>query len=214
MTQCLLVRACNTCAVRYVCVRLRASDSRRNGQQRSQTGSIEKVNMAKQYTTAPALSIDPKKLYTAILHTSVGDVEVELFAAQAPVTVNNFVFLARDGFYDGITFHRVIPDFMAQTGDPTGTGRGGPGYQFADEKSALELPHDSPGILSMANAGPNTNGSQIFITYAATPHLNGRHAVFGKVKKGLDVLRQIAPRDPGRATKPGDVIESISITEK
>jgi cyclophilin family peptidyl-prolyl cis-trans isomerase len=169
--------------------------------------------MAKQYSAPPPMTIDPKKHYTATLHTARGDIVVELFAAQAPVTVNNFVFLARDGFYDGVTFHRVIPDFMAQTGDPTGSGRGGPGYRFNDEAGALALKHDGPGILSMANAGPNTNGSQIFITYTATPHLNGKHAVFGRVTQGLDVLRAIAPRDPMRATQPGDVIRTITITE-
>ena len=136
-----------------------------------------------------------------------------MFAAKAPVTVNNFVFLARDGFYDGVTFHRVIRDFMAQTGDPTGTGSGGPGYRFNDEPGALALPHDGPGILSMANAGPNTNGSQIFITYMATPHLNGKHGVFGKVTRGFDVVKQLSVRDPMRAAKPGDKIESITIEE-
>jgi cyclophilin family peptidyl-prolyl cis-trans isomerase len=173
----------------------------------------ERESMAQQYQTPPAMTIDPAKSYTATFHTEKGDVVAELFASKAPITVNNFVFLARDGFYDGVTFHRVIPDFMAQTGDPTGTGSGGPGYRFNDEPGALALAHDTPGILSMANAGPNTNGSQIFITYAATPHLNGKHGVFGRVTRGLDVLKQIAPRDPGRAAKPGDKIESISIEE-
>lgn len=167
----------------------------------------------KQYTAAPPMTIDPAKSYRAIFHTEKGDFEAELFADKAPVTVNNFVFLARDGFYDGVTFHRVMTDFMAQTGDPTGTGSGGPGYRFNDEPGALALPHDGPGILSMANAGPNTNGSQIFITYVATPHLNGKHGVFGRVTRGLDVVKQIMPRDPGRAAKPGDKIESISIEE-
>lgn len=169
--------------------------------------------MANKYAAAPPMTIDPAKNYTATFHTEKGDFVAELFAREAPVTVNNFVFLARDGFYDGITFHRVIPDFMAQTGDPTGTGSGGPGYRFNDEPGALALQHDGPGILSMANAGPNTNGSQLFITYAATPHLNGKHGVFGRVKRGLDVVKQIAPRDPGRAARPGDKIESISIEE-
>ncbi len=169
--------------------------------------------MAKRYNAPPAMVIDPKKQYTATLHTDKGDIKIELFAAQAPVTVNNFVFLAREGFYDGVTFHRVIPGFMAQGGDPTGTGTGGPGYKFADERGALALKHDGAGILSMANAGPNTNGSQFFITYEATPHLNGKHAVFGRVVEGLDVLRKISPRDPGTARQPGDAIKSITITE-
>jgi cyclophilin family peptidyl-prolyl cis-trans isomerase len=170
--------------------------------------------MAKQYSSPPPMTIDPSKQYEATIHTEKGDIVAELFAKEAPITVNNFVFLAREGFYDGVTFHRVIPDFMAQTGDPTGTGRGGPGYRFNDEPGALALKHDGPGILSMANAGPNTNGSQIFITYTATPHLNGRHGVFGRVIRGQDVLRQITPRDPDRARQPGDKIESISIAER
>lgn len=159
------------------------------------------------------MAIDPKKQYTATIRTSKGIVIADLSADRAPATVNNFVFLSREGFYDGVTFHRVIPDFMAQTGDPTGTGTGGPGYQWDDERSALELKHDAPGTLSMANAGANTNGSQIFITYTATPHLNGRHAVFGRVTAGMDVLRSIRPRDPQRDSQPGDTIASIAIEE-
>ena len=169
--------------------------------------------MAKQYSAPPAMQIDPNKKYLAILHTSRGDMTVELFASQAPVTVNNFVFLARDGFYNGTTFHRVIGGFMAQGGDPTGTGTGGPGYRFNDESGALALQHNSEGILSMANAGRNTNGSQFFITYGPTPHLNGKHGVFGKVTKGLDVLRSIRERDPQRDRQPGDAIFSIDIVE-
>jgi cyclophilin family peptidyl-prolyl cis-trans isomerase len=159
------------------------------------------------------MQIDPKKKYTAILHTDKGDITVDLFAAQAPITVNNFVFLAREGFYNNTTFHRVIGGFMAQAGDPTGTGTGGPGYRFNDEASALALPHDGEGILSMANAGRNTNGSQFFITYGPTPHLNGKHAVFGKVSKGLDVLRSIRERDPQRDRQPGDTLHFIEIVE-
>ncbi len=169
--------------------------------------------LAKQYSSAPAMQIDPKKKYTAILHTDKGDITVDLFAAQAPATVNNFVFLARDGFYNNTTFHRVIGGFMAQAGDPTGTGTGGPGYRFNDEASALALPHDGEGILSMANAGRNTNGSQFFITYGPTPHLNGKHAVFGKVSKGLDILRSIRERDPQRDRQPGDTMHFIEIVE-
>lgn len=169
--------------------------------------------MAKQYSEAPPLTIDPKKDYEATIHTAGGDIRIQLLAGQAPETVNNFVFLARDGFYDGVTFHRVIPNFMAQTGDPTGTGRGGPGYTWKDEAPALKLRHDGSGTLSMANAGPNTNGSQFFITHIATPHLDGKHAVFGRVIKGMDVLLNIAPRDPMRASTPGDQIERITITE-
>jgi cyclophilin family peptidyl-prolyl cis-trans isomerase len=156
--------------------------------------------------------IDPKKKYTATFKTEAGDFVVELYADKAPKTVNNFVFLARDHFYDGVTFHRVIKGFMAQGGDPTGTGTGGPGYKFADEFHP-SLRHAGPGILSMANAGPGTNGSQFFITYAATPHLDNHHTVFGKVIKGLDVVLAIPERDPSRAKQPGTKINSIEITE-
>ena len=169
--------------------------------------------MAKQYSAPPPMTIDPKKSYDATITTALGDIVVHLLAGSAPVTVNNFVFLARDGFYDGVTFHRVIPDFMAQTGDPTASGAGGPGYTWNDEESALRLKHDSPGTLSMANAGRNTNGSQFFITFGPTPHLDGKHAVFGRVTKGMDVLRQISPRDPG-ATQPGDAIERVTIEDR
>lgn len=161
---------------------------------------------------APELSIDPEKDHTATIKTAKGDIVIQLYAKSAPLTVNNFVFLAQDGFYDGVTFHRVIPGFMAQTGDPTGTGRGGPGYRFNDEASALKNRHSDAGILSMANAGPNTNGSQFFITYGPTPHLDGKHAVFGTVVKGIDVLKSISERDPGPSSTPGDVIETIEIT--
>ncbi len=168
--------------------------------------------MAKQYPAPPAMSIDPKKRYTASVKTDQGDFVIELYADKAPLTVNNFVFLARDGYYDGVTFHRVIKGFMAQGGDPTGTGTGGPGYKFKDEFHP-SLKHSGPGILSMANAGPNTNGSQFFITHGPTPHLDGRHSVFGKVTQGLDVVLAIPERDPGRAKAPGAAIVSIEITE-
>ena len=165
----------------------------------------------KQYSAAPPMTIDPTKQYTATIELEKGgSIVVELFASDAPRTVNNFVFLATDGFYDGVTFHRVIPGFMAQTGDPTGTGMGGPGYRFEDEFSP-NLRHSGPGVLSMANSGPNTNGSQFFITFEATSFLDGRHAVFGKVTEGLDVVNGIATRDPGSATAPGDAIRTITI---
>jgi cyclophilin family peptidyl-prolyl cis-trans isomerase len=169
--------------------------------------------LAKQYSQAPGMVIDPAKKYTAVFHTDKGDFTVELFAKEAPLTVSNFVFLARDHFYDGVTFHRVIPGFMAQSGDPTGTGRGGPGYKFNDEPGALKLRHQGPGILSMANAGPNTNGSQFFITFGTTEHLNGKQGVFGKVISGMDVVNSIRPRDPDRDRQPGDKILSIDIIE-
>jgi cyclophilin family peptidyl-prolyl cis-trans isomerase len=168
--------------------------------------------MAKQYDAAPPMVIDPAKRYSATIATERGDIVVELYADKVPATVNNFVFLARDGYYDGVTFHRVIANFMAQTGDPTGTGRGGPGYKFSDEFEP-SLRHDGPGVLSMANAGPNTNGSQFFITHKATPHLDGKHAVFGRVVEGMDVVYSIPERDPGSAREPGLAMTSVTITE-
>lgn len=171
--------------------------------------------MAKNYTKSPDLIIDPKKKYQAIFHTQRGDIRVDLFADRAPVTVNNFVFLARDGFYNGTTFHRVIKNFMVQGGDPTGTGRGGPGYKWNDEAGAMRIRHDGPGILSMANAGANTNGSQFFITHGPTPHLDGKHAVFGRVadQDSLAVLFKIRERDPMSDPNPGDTLESVEIVE-
>jgi cyclophilin family peptidyl-prolyl cis-trans isomerase len=168
--------------------------------------------MAKRYAAPPPMTLDPKKKYTATFKTEAGNFVVDLFADRAPKTVNNFVFLAREGFYDGVTFHRVIRDFMAQGGDPTGTGTGGPGYKFEDEFHPA-LRHDGPGILSMANAGQNTNGSQFFITHRTTPHLDNKHSVFGKVSQGLEVLLSIPERDPGRARQPGAQIITIEIGE-
>jgi cyclophilin family peptidyl-prolyl cis-trans isomerase len=160
----------------------------------------------------PSGDLDLSKNYAAHVVTERGAFDVELFAADAPLTVENFVNVARAGFYDGTTFHRVIPGFMAQGGDPTGTGRGGPGYQFSDELSPARR-HDAAGVLSMANAGPNTNGSQFFITFGPTPHLDGKHAVFGRVTSGMDVVNALRERDPGRDPNPGDRIERIEITE-
>ncbi len=160
--------------------------------------------MAKQYAKAPEMTIDPKGSYRATIKTNRGDIVIELSAEHAPKTVNNFVTLAKDGFYDGVAFHRVIPNFMVQGGDPTGTGRGGPGYKFEDETRGNPLRHNSPGILSMANAGPNTNGSQFFITHGPTPHLDGIHTVFGKVVEGQDVVDAI---------RQGDQMESVTISE-
>ena len=157
----------------------------------------------KQWNIPPQMTIDPKKNYTATMETSKGTIEIELFAKDAPKTVNNFVFLAREGFYDGVTFHRVISNFMIQGGDPTGSGRGGPGYKFEDEVRTNPNKHGT-GSLSMANAGPNTNGSQFFITHSPQPHLDGKHTVFGKVTSGMDVVNAI---------RQGDVITSVTITE-
>ena len=168
--------------------------------------------MAKTYAAPPALTIDPKKKYTALFKTEKGDFTVELYADKVPNTVNNFVFLAREGYYDNVTFHRVISNFMAQGGDPTGTGTGGPGYKIADEFHP-SLRHNSAGILSMANAGPNTNGSQFFITHGPTPHLDHRHSVFGKVVQGMDIVLSFPDRDPMRAKTPGVKILNIEITE-
>ena len=168
--------------------------------------------MAKQWNTPPAMTIDQKKKYKARMETDKGTMVIELFADKTPKTVNNFVFLSREGFYDGIIFHRVIKDFMAQGGDPTGNGTGGPGYRFADEFHP-NLKHDKPGILSMANAGPNTNGSQFFITHVPTPHLNNKHTVFGQVVEGMDVLMSIPARDPMRPEYPGAKILKVIIEE-
>ncbi len=166
------------------------------------------------YDTPPPMVIDTTKTYRARITTEKGEIVAELFDDKVPQTVNNFVFLARQGFYDNTTFHRVIPDFMAQGGDPSGTGRGGPGYRFADEFDP-SLRHDGPGILSMANSGPNTNGSQFFITYVATPWLDDRHAVFGRVVEGMDVLESLTPRDPEQNPDyAGDKILSITIEEE
>ena len=169
--------------------------------------------MAKQYSGPPPMVIDSTKRYTATISTDEGDIVIELFADKAPRTVNNFVFLARDGYYDGVSFHRVIKGFMAQGGDPTGSGSGGPGYKFDDEFHPA-LRHDGPGTLSMANAGPGTNGSQFFITYAATPHLDGKHTVFGRVIEGMDVVDAIPERDPQRSREPGVVMNSVIINEE
>jgi len=152
--------------------------------------------MPKKYNSYPDMVIEPTKTYRANIHTNRGVIEIDLFADRAPKTVNNFVFLARDGFYDGLTFHRVIDDFMIQGGCPNGDGRGGPGYKWNDEPSAMKIQHEV-GSLSMANAGPNTNGSQFFITHIVTDWLNGKHAVFGKVvdQKSQDVVNSIEMLD-------------------
>ncbi|MFN8490055.1 MAG: peptidylprolyl isomerase [Caldilineaceae bacterium] len=157
----------------------------------------------KQWNTPPAMQIDPKKNYTAKIETVRGTIVLDLDAKNAPKTVNNFVFLAKEGFYDGVTFHRVINDFMIQGGDPTGSGRGGPGYKFEDETKNNPNKHET-GVISMANAGPNTNGSQFFITHSPQPHLNGKHTVFGKVTSGQNVVDAI---------KQGDKMLKVEITE-
>ena len=162
--------------------------------------------------SAPRGDLDTSKSYRARFKTEKGDIVCELYADRVPMTVENFVNLARAGFYDGTTFHRVIPGFMAQGGDPTGSGRGGPGYEFADEFHPT-LRHDAAGTLSMANAGANTNGSQFFLTFGPTPHLDNRHSVFGRVTEGMDVLRSIRERDPQTDRADGDRIATIEIEE-
>ncbi|MDX1415040.1 MAG: peptidylprolyl isomerase [Candidatus Promineifilaceae bacterium] len=162
--------------------------------------------MSKQWKSSPQMVIDSQKAYRATIETNRGNIELELYAQDAPQTVNNFVFLAREGFYDNVTFHRVINNFMIQGGDPTGTGSGGPGYRFGDEFAGNPHTHET-GTLSMANAGPNTNGSQFFITHAPQPHLNGKHTVFGQVenKKSMNVVNAI---------QQGDVIKTVTIVEQ
>ncbi|HRK73424.1 MAG TPA: peptidylprolyl isomerase [Rhodothermales bacterium] len=158
-----------------------------------------------QWSAAPEMEIDTEKTYIATIETSKGHIELELYPAYAPKTVNNFVFLAKQGFYNGTVFHRVIPDFMVQGGDPTGTGRGGPGYRFDDEFAGNPLVHE-PGVISMANAGPRTNGSQFFITHIQTPWLDGKHTVFGKVTAGkAEVVDEI---------EQGDQIVAVTIQEQ
>ena len=163
------------------------------------------------WDSPPPMVIDTGKKYTAYMETVKGTLVLELFAKDVPKTVNNFVFLAREGYYDGTTFHRVLPGFMVQGGDPTGTGRGGPGYRFEDEFT--EHGHDA-GALSMANAGPNTNGSQFFITYVPVHQLDGKHTVFGQLVEGMDVLKSITPRDPRQNPQfEGDKTIRITIEE-
>ena len=160
---------------------------------------------SKQYSSPPEMSIDPSKKYSATLETSRGSITCDLYPDAAPNTVSNFVFLAKEGFYDGTVFHRVIPDFMVQGGDPTGTGRGGPGYKFKDELTPGKFKKHQKGSLSMANAGPNTNGSQFFITHVATDWLDGKHTVFGQVTSGQEVVDSI---------KQGDTLKTVKIAEK
>ncbi len=159
---------------------------------------------SKQWNNPPAMEIDVAKTYLITMETNQGTIELELYPEHAPITVNNFVFLTRNGYYDGVSFHRVISNFVIQGGDPTGTGRGGPGYKFADEVYGNPLKHKT-GVISMANAGPNTNGSQFFITHSPQPHLDGKHTVFGKVVNGMDVVNTIAQ---------GDTMLTVTATEK
>ena len=184
----------------------------------SKTESPKQDSNNKTYSSVPVMSIDKSKNYNAIIEMEKGgEIVIQLFANEAPITVNNFVFLAKEGYYDGITFHRVIPGFMAQSGDPTGTGSGGPGYNFDDEFHE-NARHNSEGVLSMANRGVvngmGTNGSQFFITFAPTPHLDDHHSVFGKVSEGMEVVMGIEERDPGTARMPGDAMKTVTILEE
>jgi cyclophilin family peptidyl-prolyl cis-trans isomerase len=175
-------------------------------------GVFDSIPAAESYNSAPPMSIDTSTQYIATFKMAKGgEFVVQLYADKAPITVNSFVFLSCKGFFDGVTFHRVLEDFMAQGGDPTGTGRGGPGYEFVNENS--DLTFDKAGVLAMANAGPDTNGSQFFITFAPAEFLNGGYTIFGQVTSGMDVVNGITRRDPD--TNPsftGDAIESITIT--
>ena len=167
---------------------------------------------ARQHTACPPFELDPARQYVATLHTERGDIVIQLLADRAPLAVNSFVFLARTGWFDGTTFHRVIPGFMAQGGDPSGTGRGGPGYYFENEVH-LDLHFDKPGVVGMANSGPDTNGSQFFITYAPQPQLDGAYTIFGQVIDGMTVVESLTPRDPqvSPGAPPGDALISVTV---
>ncbi len=168
----------------------------------------------RQFKSCPPFNIDPSKQYFATLHTDKGDIVIQLFPDKAPLAVNSFVYLARQGWFNGVTFHRVIPGFVAQTGDPSGTGRGGPGYFFKNETSDLKF--DQAGRVGMANSGPDTNGSQFFITFAPESQLDGNYTIFGQVIQGMDVADSLTPRDPSQSTNlpEGDKINSVTIEEK
>jgi cyclophilin family peptidyl-prolyl cis-trans isomerase/protein-disulfide isomerase len=169
----------------------------------------------RQFTTCPPVTVETNKQYIATLHTQKGDIVIQLLANKAPFTVNSFLFLVKNGWYNNITFHRVIPDLFAQTGDPSGTGKGNPGYYIVTEIDP-NLRFSKPGMVAMVNSGSDTSGSQFFITYAATSQFDGKYTIFGEVISGMDVLRQLNPRDaqPGSDTPPGDRLESITIEEK
>lgn len=170
---------------------------------------------AKQFKSCPPFNIDPAKQYIATIHTEKGDIVIQLFPDKAPLAVNSFVFLAQSGWFNGVTFHRVIPGFVAQAGDPSGTGRGGPGYYFNDEISP-DLKFDKPGVVGIANSGPDTNGSQFFITYLSIPRLDGSYTIFGQVIQGMNVVESLTPRDPSQFINlpPGDKILNVTIEEK
>ncbi len=172
------------------------------------------VENHKKYTTVPPMQIDVKKEYKVTVKMAKGDeFTISLYASKAPITVNSFVFLVREGYFNGVTFHRVLDGFVAQGGDPTGTGAGGPGYEFVNEDSDLQF--DKAGVVAMANAGRDTNGSQFFITFAPIPHLNGGYTIFGQVTEGMDVVNAITRRDPSKHPNfEGDVIEKMTLIEQ
>ena len=177
---------------------------------------IELIALGKrQYASCPAVTVDSNQEYIATLHTEKGDIVIQLFADKAPMTVNSFLFLAGSGWYDNITFHRVIPDLFAQTGDPSGTGKGNPGYYMITEIDP-SLNFDRPGRVAMVNSGPDTSGSQFFITYAPTTKYNGQYTIFGQVLSGMEVLKQLTPRDPqpGTDLPPGDKLINVTVEEK
>jgi cyclophilin family peptidyl-prolyl cis-trans isomerase len=180
----------------------------------AQTQEIPMLVGTKQYDSAPPMLIDTNKQYTATVKMeNGGEFVIDLYPDKAPLTVNSFVFLANQGYFDGVSFHRVIDGFMAQGGDPTGTGTGGPGYMFRNESNDLKF--DKPGVVAMANAGPDTNGSQFFITYGPQDYLNGSYTIFGQVTSGMDVVNSITRRDPqSNPSFTGDLIKSITISEK
>ncbi len=184
------------------------------GTQSAGNAPLPRLVGTKQYASAPPMLIDKNKQYSATVTMAKGGTFViQLYAAKAPITVNNFVFLARQGYYNGVTFHRVLEGFMAQGGDPTGTGMGGPGYEFVNEDSDLKF--DKAGVVAMANAGRDTNGSQFFITFGPADWLNGGYTIFGQVVSGMDVVNGIRLRDPGQSPDfEGDAIATITITEK
>lgn len=177
-------------------------------------GSVEAPAVTiMQFDAPPPMTIDFNKQYFATVKlVKGGEFVIQLYPDKAPLTVNSFVFLAREGYFTGVPFHRVIEGFMAQTGDQTGTGTGGPGYEFVNENS--DLGFDKAGVVAMANSGPDTNGSQFFITFAPALHLNGGYTIFGQVIEGMDVVNGIIRRDPSQADAPADIIESITITEE
>ena len=170
----------------------------------------ESLMTNKEWSIPPKMTIDEQNEYTAVIETDLGNIVLRLFANESPITVNNFVFLAQEGYYDGVMFHRVIHDFMVQGGDPTGTGSGGPGYMFGDEVNN-GLKFDKPGLLAMANAGPGTNGSQFFITHVPTPHLTGNHTIFGEVIEGMDTVFAIPERNPQNAKDNGVIMSKVTI---